>query len=609
MYDLACKGRELSVKLLCSCLLFLGYTGGLYAQDYSEKLKRFLPDTLSEAQKLETLIELAHQYHGVDISFSTYCVQAYDSIAEVAGTPYDQGRAKYLLAVAANQLKKNSEAIVHASQGLEIFQRMGKLNNVAILQNFLATLYEQDKDSVQARHHYRLAHENFTKLGNRNWVGIVANNLAVLAYNFGDRPEAYAYIHQAIGILDSLGDYPNLMTAYNNLGDFSEKDKKFPQAIVQYQKVLAFPDSLNTESYLMAWGNLAWAYLGTGELTKARRIIDSISASPHLANYPARMLSHTKLQSEYFGVSGDFEQAFSTYKHYISLRDSFEHEQEIIARKDAFAKYELAQKDYAIGLQKLQIQAKTRENQLLIVSLILLSLVIFLGWNRMQNRQKLAKQAADLYEQEIKRLEQEKQLESAQALLEGQVSERKRIAQDLHDSVGGLLSVIIATLERGQLPKAQSLTQAAYEETRRIAHAMRPAELDLLGLTEALNALADEWSHHDLQIMFEAAGDPDTLPDALAIQVYYMFKELLQNAQKHAEATHIWARLWLDEHTLTIEVEDDGKGFDNSPDRAISGMGLKGISERLNFLGGKLSIDTKPQQGSIFTAEIPLMNT
>ncbi|NOX62211.1 MAG: PAS domain S-box protein [Chloroflexi bacterium] len=206
-----------------------------------------------------------------------------------------------------------------------------------------------------------------------------------------------------------------------------------------------------------------------------------------------------------------------------------------------------------------------------------------------------------------------------QALLN---EERARIARDLHDGLAqslyflGLKLDLIRKLIKTDAEEAERelrelkrTVQAGIAEVRRTIFALRPLELDELGLEEAMRRYIRGFGEQTgLEIGFEVAGSPANAPDSLAPMLFRVVQEGLNNVAKHAQAQRAQVTLAVDEQTCRLEIWDDGVGFD--PDRVWSEratkVGLRQMRERVEAVGGALSIESKPGLGARVLVEVPI---
>ena len=208
-------------------------------------------------------------------------------------------------------------------------------------------------------------------------------------------------------------------------------------------------------------------------------------------------------------------------------------------------------------------------------------------------------------------------------LIESQENERKRIAGELHDSLGQNLLIIKnrallgltpdapATVSIEQLNEISSTATQAIEEVREIARNLRPYKLDRLGLTKALESIIEQAADSS-EINFSFLVDPvDGLFSKEAeINLYRVVQESINNILKHSQATDVHLRVAREAHSVGLEIKDNGVGFDTEAvtgeDAERRGFGLAGIAERARIIGGKHSIRSSPGNGTTITLKIEL---
>lgn len=199
--------------------------------------------------------------------------------------------------------------------------------------------------------------------------------------------------------------------------------------------------------------------------------------------------------------------------------------------------------------------------------------------------------------------------------------EIKRIAHALHDEAGQLLVSVYLALEEvaGNLPparkhllKVKGLLDQVEGELRRLSHELRPAILDDLGLLPSLKFLAEGvTARTGLLITIEGGHDPSLSP-LLATTLYRIVQEAFNNVVRHAKASQVHVTIQQDLRTIRCSIKDNGAGFDVSSLSVRSGqrgIGLLGIRERLNSLGGSLSLQSTPGQGTELVVALPYTNS
>ncbi|HUJ68978.1 MAG TPA: GAF domain-containing sensor histidine kinase, partial [Syntrophorhabdales bacterium] len=204
-------------------------------------------------------------------------------------------------------------------------------------------------------------------------------------------------------------------------------------------------------------------------------------------------------------------------------------------------------------------------------------------------------------------------------LVKVQEEELRHVGRELHDEIGQLLTGLGLTLEmalqsRGipitsELLKAKSLADTITALVRELSRKLRPSMLDDLGLFPTLPWLFERFSSHtNVQVVFEhMITNSKRFSHEVETAVYRIVQEALTNVARHARTTKATVRLWARESVLGVQIEDAGVGFDvQAVLTAGNGNGLHGIRERAMLLGGRFTVDARPEGGTRVTAEFPL---
>jgi signal transduction histidine kinase len=225
------------------------------------------------------------------------------------------------------------------------------------------------------------------------------------------------------------------------------------------------------------------------------------------------------------------------------------------------------------------------------------------------------------YRRRVKGLEKEKRLqqEFSMRLMESQENERKRIAGELHDSLGQNLLVIrnrallglkdteLSKQARDQLDQISSVATQAIDEVREISYDLRPYQLDRLGLTKAIKSITSGLAS-SVQFSMDVDFIDDEVGKDQAIHVYRIVQEGINNILKHADASEARVAVRVEGNTIRITIIDNGKGTrsearDDNNER--HGFGLIGITERAHAMNGTVALDSTPGKGTTLTVSIP----
>jgi signal transduction histidine kinase len=207
--------------------------------------------------------------------------------------------------------------------------------------------------------------------------------------------------------------------------------------------------------------------------------------------------------------------------------------------------------------------------------------------------------------------------ELAQTLIATRESTLREISRELHDEFGQLLTAIGAMLRRAgshteegsnlraDLREISEVAQTALDNVRGLSQTLHPSILEELGLESAIEwYLSTVEKQHGIQVDYERAGGPVSLPRDNAIHVYRVLQEGISNIARHAGTTHAWVRLRHTDGALELEVEDRGRGLDH--DRARRGLGLVAMRERAALLGGILTFHQPPDGGTTLRLHVPV---
>ncbi len=203
--------------------------------------------------------------------------------------------------------------------------------------------------------------------------------------------------------------------------------------------------------------------------------------------------------------------------------------------------------------------------------------------------------------------------ELVRRLLQAGEEERRRIARELHDEISQLLTVIQISLEQvqsGETTEVEHTLQIlsrTQTEVHRIIHDLRPSLLDDLGLPAAVKWYAEsDLLRRGIQVDFEVEDELD-LPEEVEITAFRILQECITNILRHAKAQNVSIELFRTSDRLELMVEDDGVGFD--PRTHQDGSGLTGMKERAALVGGRIQVDSDPEQGTSVHLTIPLENS
>jgi signal transduction histidine kinase len=207
----------------------------------------------------------------------------------------------------------------------------------------------------------------------------------------------------------------------------------------------------------------------------------------------------------------------------------------------------------------------------------------------------------------------ERRGELVKKLISAQEEERKRVARELHDETSQTLSALLMRIdaERGDPAELRALASRSLDGIHRLIRDLRPSMLDDLGLVPALKTeVGRQLGSRGIAVRFEVDGLDERLPRELETLLYRIAQEAATNVVRHSRAENVLVQLYRRDACLSLEVEDDGEGFDPAsvarPLDSGRGLGLLGMRERVELLGGTFKVDSSPGNGTRIAVEVPL---
>jgi signal transduction histidine kinase len=218
-----------------------------------------------------------------------------------------------------------------------------------------------------------------------------------------------------------------------------------------------------------------------------------------------------------------------------------------------------------------------------------------------------------------RRRTEEEARELSGRLISAQEDERTRLARELHDDLSQSLALLSVDLDlfgqhppelendvRAQMEKLSTQVRGLSSEVHRLSHELHPSKLEQLGLVAGLRAFCkDLGAAHHIIVQLEPKDVPRAVPDALALGLYRVAQEALQNVVKHSGARRANVELVFSENEIRLTVVDDGRGFDIQSQRANGSLGLVSMRERVRLLHGQIWWDSKNGEGTRVEVRVP----
>jgi two-component system NarL family sensor kinase len=506
-------------------------------------------------------------------------------------------------------------AILHFGEAYRIAEESGYDRDVPKILNNLGVLYRRVEQPLAAKRAYEAALR--LKEATNDSLGIAAtlSNLGKVKMETGDPRGAFSDLQQSRELYTALNRPEELPlldlflgVAYYNLEDFAQA-RRIIEKVMREDGVMMDPRS-QAYAYL-ALGDI---YREDGDFSSALQVLGEGRVLADSMDLLSVQTDFDRIIGETYHAMGNPQQASVHYAAFASQIDSVHFRERLDEEMDIAERFQRQLQEAEIERQELVIEQQRQRQTLMGLGLALLGALSLGGFllfrYRLQYQESEARRKETERVAEIQGLKQEAELSSLRSMIEGQEAERRRVAKDLHDGLGGLLATVKAHFSRESAPdsEANSLLDRACTEVRRIAHNLMPQTLALSGLSGSIEDIAAQLRQQGLETELEIVGQPDLRLDASGQEMLLrIVQELTHNVVKHAEAKSLFIQLLDQPNQLLLTVEDDGVGFDAKKEAAEGkGLGRNSIRSRVAFLKGDIQYDSSPGHGTTVTLSLPL---
>ena len=491
-----------------------------------------------------------------------------------------------------------------------ILEKAGDKKKLAPVYNELGKLYRKTRDLDRAMENYEKAAAIFKQLKDTVGISMILNESGVVYEYKADYKEALSRYTSSLELAESRGDSLSVSYSVSNIAGIYVIEKKYAAAEENLLRALTIRKILK-DSFAMAltYSDLGVAMNGKGDYKKATSYL-------LLSNKMAEALQYVELQSNNYTElasvaqrEGNYQEAYEYYLKRSYLRDSLYSMEKTKQIAELNTNYESAKKEQQIQQQHNRI----RMQNFLFIGIGGLMLLTGLLINSHYRRNKLRQEA------KLKTELMNQQEMAVKAVIEAEENERQRIAKDLHDGVGQMMSaakmnlsafeseIKFATAEQKQsLEKVIQLVDESCKEVRTVSHIMMPNALLKNNLAAAIQDFVNKLNNKTLQAHVNTIGLEERMASNIETVLYRVIQECVHNAIKHARATTLDISLIRDKDGISGTIEDNGKGFDVADKENFDGIGLKNITTRIEYLKGTVDFDTAPGRGTVVAFHVPL---
>lgn len=507
-------------------------------------------------------------------------------------------------------------------KGLSLAEKQRDRGKIAYFNNLLGFIYLRQYNPTEARQYYQQYYDEAASIGDSVKMLDAQIGLAEVLASEGKSDEALQSLTVTLSVLEDLFNQkaPTLMksekipyTRFAIARILIDKGN-YKQALDYCRQGFEFLKTKGANEY-----DLANYFIIMGQVHEGlMQFTTAIHYYREGLNLALRIKHAEDIRDAYRSLAGVFarQQKFDSAFHYErlfnSMKDSIVNVRTRSEIERINSEYDVAKKDQEIEQQRQLHQAEIERQNLIrnawLVGVLLVAVISVLLYNRYRLKEQYK------FRQQFS----EQRAELLGNFINTQNLERSRLARDIHDQVGTILSAAKLKLsdleetiegqEKEKLLSSISIMDQAAESLRSISHNLMPASISRLGLVVALDHFFNQLKQISaIKISFTAFNFTERLNENMEINLYPIVLELANNAIRHALANNLTIQIIRYPDRVNITVEDDGAGFDyHQQKKRQSGLGLPGIESRIEILKGTFNLDSTPGRGTVAMVDVPI---
>jgi len=510
------------------------------------------------------------------------------------------------------QLGQHTDALLNHFKAVRIWERAKNEKGIASSDIHIGMVYQTQEKLSLAEKHVRNAVAILEKNDDASMHISAMHTLANIYGMEGKIKEAFELDLKGIALAEKTNNEFAKALFYDNMGNcyLYGTPPDYTKALNYFTRTLHIDSSFKNKKQMSdSYVNLGDVFI---EQKKYGEAIPYLQRSVELAResgFTQGTIKALMQLSTAYRQSGQDDAAYISLQSAMKAKDSFAKSNSEAHMAEMETAYETEKKEQQINLQKVQISKKNYLLAGVILVIVFVKLLVLSAWLRVRLKQKAKFQREIMKQQEL----------ATKAVLAAEEKERQRIARDLHDGVGQMMSVAkmnlsafesdIQFLDRDQqesFEKIINLVDESCREVRSVSHNMMPNALLKNSLAIAIKDFVDKIEKRSLKVRVYTEGLDDRLDSNLEIILYRVIQECVNNVIKHAEASRLDISVLKDKEGISATIEDNGKGFDIGDKDKFEGIGLKNIITRIEYLKGMVDFDSSPGRGTLIALNVPL---
>lgn len=475
------------------------------------------------------------------------------------------------------KLNKIPDAHKAIDQGIALAAATNNTDLLGTAYNNKGLAFMDARQNDSAVFYYTLAYNKYKQINNDKGMAYSLGYMASAETH--NTTQAMNYLQESATLLAKAGDKYGEAVAVNNIGELLLQQHQPLKALTYFEIALKKADSLKFDD-----------------------LADNIYA----------------MSATCYSQLGDYKSAYNAIQKHMALHEKIASEHLLKQTEELHTRYETSKKEQQNILLKEQNSRQAvllSRNRILTGAIAAIALLVVGILLLFYNRRKLQREAA--HKEELFAAEKQR----ANAIIDAEENERRRLARELHDGIGQTLAATRRKIQllqpnaataNGAVNESVELIDDAIKEVRQLSHNMMPPWLRNKTLHQAIEELAYRLrSTTNIAVHTSFTGLEDLQLDKLqALMLYRSVQEITSNIVRHAAATEMHIELVNHENELTIMIYDNGRGFNK--DEVLqngAGIGIKNILSRVTYIGGETDIDSQPGNGTTYTINLPLKET
>jgi two-component system, NarL family, sensor kinase len=502
------------------------------------------------------------------------------------------------------------KAIKEYETALELAKVTQNISSQADAIRKIAGLQIQTKNLKRGVEKYVEAGELYLSIKDSNSYAEILGSLGYANSELGQPDTAIYYFKKCIALFKQLKNETLVATALTEIGKTYLFNKKYTEAedyLLQARQ--AYATQTNHGHYDAMYAYLGQTQVQLGKYAQAKNNLDTALNEATKSHDLEMQVEACKGLYKLYDKQQNYAEAYKYRDKYELLSDSLRTLNSIDELKAITLKFDYEKQQRIIEGE----QYKLKKRNLFIASLLggicLLSLLAYNGFRRYKLKQKTQLQQTIMQQQD----------KATKAIIAAEENERERIAKELHDGVGQLMSAALMNIsafesestttlqQKEKLEKIVLLVDEGCKEVRTVSHNIMPNALLKAGLANALREFINKIDSNVLRIDFYSEGIQSRLDSNIETVLYRVIQECINNVIKHSKANHLDISIIKDDHYLNVTIEDNGQGFDVAKAQQKEGMGLKNMESRIAYLKGTIQFDSQIGKGTVVALHIPLV--